>query len=40
MNFKEDQKAIDNFISWAKEISKTINNNHWHGEDLMSIFFN
>lgn len=40
MNSTENQKAIDNFISWVKEISKTINSNHWCGEDVMSIFFN
>lgn len=40
MNFTENQNAIDNFISWVKEISKTINSNHWRGEDVMSIFFN
>ena len=40
MNSTENQKAIDSFIIWVKEISKTINSNHWRGEDVMGIFFN
>ena len=40
INFKENQKAIDNFIQWVEEISNCLNSNKWRGEDVMGIFFN
>ncbi len=40
MNSTENQSAIDDFIRWVKQISTTINSNHWRGEDVMGIFFN
>lgn len=40
MNQTENQEAIDNFIDWVKQISASINSNHWRGEDVMGIFFN
>lgn len=40
MNSTNNQKAIDDFISWIAEISKSINSNNWNGEDVMGIFFN
>ncbi|MCL2077511.1 MAG: SAM-dependent methyltransferase [Oscillospiraceae bacterium] len=40
MNSTENQVAIDNFIGWVKDISASINSNHWRGEDVMGIFFN
>lgn len=40
MNSTENQEAIDNFIGWVKEVSASINSNHWRGEDVMGIFFN
>lgn len=40
MNVKEKQKAIDDFIDWVIAVSNCINSNHWHGEDVMGIFFN
>lgn len=40
MNRTDNQEAIDNFIKWVKQISEHINSRHWHGEDVMGIFFN
>ncbi|MBQ8698429.1 MAG: SAM-dependent DNA methyltransferase, partial [Schwartzia sp.] len=40
MNVKEKQKAINDFIDWVIAVSDCINSNHWHGEDVMGIFFN
>lgn len=40
INFKENQRAIDNFILWVEEISNCLNSNKWRGEDVMGIFFN
>lgn len=40
MNITENQEAIDNFITWVKQISASINSNYWRGEDVMGIFFN
>ena len=40
MNFTENQKAIDDFITDVCTISDSINSNEWHGEDVMGIFFN
>lgn len=40
MNSTENQEAINSFIGWIKKISASINSNHWHGEDVMGIFFN
>ena len=40
MNFTENQKAIDDFISDVCVISNSINSNEWRGEDVMGIFFN
>lgn len=40
MNTTENQEAINNFISWIKEISELITSDHWNGEDVMGIFFN
>lgn len=40
MNTQEDQKAIDEFIEWVKEISDHVNSDFWRGEDVMGIFFN
>lgn len=39
-NYPEEQKSINEFIEDVKEISKTVNSNHWRGEDVMGIFFN
>ena len=40
MNSTENQEAIDNFITWVKEISDCVNSEYWNGEDVMGIFFN
>lgn len=40
MNSIENQKAIDDFINWVKQISAAINSSYWRGEDVMGIFFN
>lgn len=40
MNNVSNQKAIDDFISWIKDISELINSDNWNGEDVMAIFFN
>src|SRR5699024_10015496 len=40
MNNVNNQKAIDDFIGWVKEISELINSDSWNGEDVMAIFFN
>lgn len=40
MNRTDNQESIDNFIKWVKQISEHINSCHWHGEDVMGIFFN
>lgn len=40
MNSTENQDAIDNFITWVKEISNNVNSDYWNGEDVMGIFFN
>ena len=40
MNFTENQKAIDDFITDVCTISDSINSNEWRGEDVMGIFFN
>lgn len=40
MNSTENQEAINSFIAWVKEVSASINSNHWRGEDVMGIFFN
>lgn len=40
MNRTTNQEAIDNFIKWIIQISEHINSRHWHGEDVMGIFFN
>lgn len=40
MNNPNNQKAIDEFIDWVKEISELINSDNWNGEDIMAIFFN
>lgn len=40
MNSTENQTAINSFIGWVKDISASINSNHWRGEDVMGIFFN
>lgn len=40
MNNQENQKSIDDFIGWTKEISDHINSDFWSGEDVMGIFFN
>ena len=40
MNSTENQGAIDDFIAWIREVSTSINSNHWRGEDVMGIFFN
>lgn len=40
MNTTTNQDAIDDFISWIKEISELINSDNWNGEDVMAIFFN
>lgn len=40
MNSTENQEAIDSFIGWVKDVSASINSNHWRGEDVMGIFFN
>ena len=40
MNSTSNQEAIDDFIEWVSEISKSINSNNWNGEDVMGIFFN
>ena len=40
MNIPNNQKAIDDFIEWVKEISELINSDNWNGEDIMAIFFN
>lgn len=39
-NSTENQKAINDFISWIDEISTNINSDYWNGEDIMAIFFN
>ena len=40
MNYTENQKAIDDFITDVCAISDCINSNEWRGEDVMGIFFN
>lgn len=40
MNYSENQKAINDFITDVCIISDCINSNEWHGEDVMGIFFN
>lgn len=40
MNSTDNQKAINDFISWVVEISECVNSNEWRGEDVMGIFFN
>ncbi len=40
MNTQENQKSIDDFINWVKEISDHVNSDFWSGEDVMGIFFN
>lgn len=40
MNYKNNQKAIDDFIANITEISDCLNSDFWHGEDVMAIFFN
>lgn len=40
MNYSENQKAIDDFISDVCDISDMVNSNEWRGEDVMGIFFN
>ena len=40
MNRKDNQEAINNFITWVSEISDSINSDFWNGEDVMGIFFN
>lgn len=40
MNTTKNQDAINNFINWVIEISRSINSNRWRGEDVMGIFFN
>ncbi len=40
MNNQTNQEAINNFISWVKEISDCVNSDYWNGEDVMGIFFN
>ncbi|MCT1370194.1 N-6 DNA methylase [Corynebacterium sp. MSK035] len=38
--FVGNQKSIDDFIGWLKEISGLLNSDNWAGEDVMAIFFN
>ena len=40
MNSPDNQEAIDDFISWVKEISGYVTSDNWNGEDVMGIFFN
>lgn len=40
MNSTDNQKAIDNFITYISEISESVNSDYWNGEDVMGIFFN
>lgn len=40
MSCKDNQQAINNFITWVDEISQNINSDYWNGEDVMGIFFN
>lgn len=40
MNYSENQKAIDDFITDVCDISDMVNSNEWRGEDVMGIFFN
>lgn len=38
-NYEVNNKAINSFIDNVKEISDSVNSNHWNGEDVMAIFF-
>lgn len=40
MNYKDNQRAINEFIENITEISDCLNSDFWHGEDVMAIFFN
>ena len=38
-NYEVNVKFINLFIDNVKEISDSVNSNHWNGEDVMAIFF-
>lgn len=40
MNNTTNQEAINNFITWVRDISDCVNSDYWNGEDVMGIFFN
>lgn len=39
-NFDPGAEAIKTFIDNINKISQSVNSSHWHGEDVMAIFFN